>query len=247
MNTTLSVRASVATLGVAALLLTGCGSKDATTSAPASAAPSTPADNGVSALTADQIMDRAKAAVKAAKSFSIKGTEIDDGEKSTMAFAVAGKELDGTIAMGTAKVEVLAVGGEQFLKANQAFWVVASGDAKSASTVAKLIGDRWVKVPADNKDFSQLFDVTDIDEMLAPDGTVSKGAAAVVDGVPTIAVIDGGKPGGTLTVDTVGEPYPVKLTRGDGSLITFSGFGEASPALTKPAADQVIDLSALGA
>lgn len=243
------MRIFVGALSAATVLLAGCGSKSADDSqagtapsaAPTSAAP---ADNGIAALTADQILAKTKAAVKAAKSFNVKGSELDDGQKSTMNFQVAGKELDGTLAMGKATVEILVVGGGQYMKANEAFWATA-GDAKSAPAIAKLIGDRWVKVPNDNKDFGELFSIVNIDDLLKSDGTVTKGAATQVDGTPVIELIDGGSPSGTLDVQTVGDPYPVKLTSEDGSLLTFTGFNGTFPAIKKPAAADIVDLSAL--
>jgi hypothetical protein len=249
MKMTNSVKVFVAALGVTAVVLSGCASKSGTDSpaaAPTSAAPSKAADNGVAALTADQILDKAKAAVKAAKSYTVKGSQVADGQKTTMDFKVAGKDISGTLVLGKAKAQLLAVGGAQYLKANEAFWASA-GDAKSAATVTEVIGDRWVKVPAGNKDFAGLFTIADSDDLLQPDGKITKGATAEVDGVPTITLVDGGTEGGKLYVDTVGEPYPVKVDSKDGSLLTFTGFGETVPDATKPTAAQVIDFSKLTA
>jgi hypothetical protein len=250
MKTTVSVKWFVAAIGASAVLLAGCGSNDASTGAdagtPTSAAASTAADNGVAALTADQIIAKAGTAIKAAKSYEAKGSAVDgdNGDKMSMDFKVAGQDLYGELVLGEPKATLLAVGGTRYFKANEAVWGII-GDAGKAAATAKAAGAKWVKVPAGDKKITPLFDMANIDKLLDPDGTVTKGAAATVNGTPTISVVSDGTDGGTLSVATVGEPYPVQVKSNDGSLMEFTGIGQSFAEIKAPAAADVVDLSAV--
>jgi hypothetical protein len=212
----------------------------------ASSAPAKPVDNGVAALTADKILQRAEAALKEAKSYRVKGNIIDAGQKISVDFEASGKDVRGSMTVGAGKVELLSVGGQHYMRPNEQFLVAAGGlkQAQAKAFVA-LIGDRWAKVPASDKDFNSLFDVANPDVLLKPDGKVSKGKAKVVAGVPTIAVIESGSDGGTLYVATTGKPYPVEMTAKNGSITTFSSVGATFTDIKAPSASEVVDLAAL--
>jgi hypothetical protein len=237
-----------------AVVAAGCQNGDAT-AAPASSSvplsvpssvPSTPSDNGVAALTADEILQRAKAALKQAKSFRTKGSMVDAGQKTSVDLKVSGKDVAGSLSIGKAKVDLLAVGGQQYMRPNEQFWVMAgTGTAKQAQAVTELMGDRWVKVPAGDKDLADLFAVANIDDVLKPDGKLSKGKVKEVSGVPTIGLIDSGAAGGMLYIATTGQPYPIQLDGSDGAVMTFSNFGDTFADIKKPTASQTVDLSAL--
>ena len=239
-------RWAVVTFAAAGALLTGCQGKTADTGSPAPAASSAPADNGVAALPADEILNRAKTALKAVESFRAKGSVVDDGQRLTLNLKVRGSTVGGWIAMGQAKVELLAIGGHQYIRPNEKFWATNT-DSKKAHTIAKLMADKWVKLPDKSKDFSDLFSTANIDDLLKPDGSLTKGAAKDINGVPTIALIADGPNGGTLYVATVGEAYPIRLVAPDDSdaQIDFSDFGAAFADLTTPPEAQIIDLEEL--
>ncbi|MCA2216703.1 hypothetical protein [Jidongwangia harbinensis] len=238
--------ATVALAAAAAVLLTGCQNSadadgDPAVPAAASATPSA-ADNGVAALTADQILARARTALGGAPSYRINGTMNNDGQRATLDVTARGRDLSGAMAMGPAKVQLLAVGGQQYMKPNEQFWALM-GDPKKAKDIAKLVGDRWVKVPADDKNLAGLFSVASVGEVLDNSGTVTKGPTKKIDGVPAVGLVDDGTDGGTLYIATVGEPYPLRIeapTAGDGR-VDFSDFGAAIPELTAPAEADVID------
>ena len=251
---------AVAVLAVAAVSLSGCKSADSTASPAAStsaagtsaaAAPSptpsasTAADNGVAALGADAILKRATTALAAAKSFHAAGSDIEDGQKVAVDLRIAGKDGVGELAIGKAKVEMLTVGGGMYIKPNEAFWAQNAGGAQKAKVVMAVVGDRWVKVAPSDKDIAGLFDLFKVDDILKPDGKVTKGAAKEVGGVPAITVIDHGDPGGSIYVATTGEPLPIELDGGDKSTLKFSDFGATFADIKKPAANQVLDFAAL--
>jgi hypothetical protein len=253
-----SIGRTVVVVSVGAALLAGCGGKDNTSAAPqtASAAPAAtvsavpasaaPDDNGVAALTPAQIVDRAKAALKSAKSFHMNGTLNEDGQKTALDFKIAGADVSGTMTVNNAKVKLLRVGSNQYMNPDAAFWKLSGG--KQAAAINQLVNGRWVKVPATNKDFGALFSAADVDSLLQASGTVTKGSTKVIAGTPAIGLIDKGSDGGTLYVATVGQPYPLRLdgpTAAAGS-ITFSEFGTAFTDIKAPAATDVVDLSKLG-
>jgi hypothetical protein len=254
-----SIGHNLVVLGAAAALLTGCGGKSdgggatpapasatAVSAAPASVSPSTPADNGVAALEPSVIVSRAKAAVKSSKSFHMKGTVNEDGQRTAVDFKISGAEFVGTMTVGKAKVQLLRVSGKQYMKPDAAFWKMTNG--KQADTVVQVVGDRWVKVPASNKDLRSLFTAADIDVLLAADGKVTKGQAKVIAGTPAIGLVDHGSHGGTLYVATAGQPYPLRIdgpTAAAGGL-AFSEFGAAFTDIKAPATADVLDLAKLG-
>ena len=244
------MRHAVAALA-AAVLLAGCSANtgnNVSGSAPAaSAAPSGPASNGVAAMEPDAIVEKAKAALTEAKSFRVKGNVREDSQSFGVDFKIRGADVIGAMTIGKAKVEVVRVGKQQFIRPNHAFWKMSAGSAKQAETIMTVLNGRWVKVSAKDKNFTELFSVTDVDKLLDPDGKVVKGEIQTVDGKQAIALKDSGSEPGTLFVATEGEPYPLRIdgpTPADGG-IRFSDFGATFTDLTAPAATEVIDLAKL--
>ena len=240
---------SIVMLTAVTVLATGCqrGADTATTPSPSSpdvtsASPAT-ADNGVAALSADEILQRAKNATHQAKSFHIKGKTMNGAQTTSADMEVSGADVSGTFSVGAAKVGLLRVGGQQYFRPNEQFWVM-SGAAKQAHRIAALVGDRWVRVPASNKKLSSLFDDANIDSMIELDGQLSKGATEQIAGVPTIGLVDADAET-TLYVATTGNPYPVRQEGTDGSEMTFSEMGATFADIKAPTPNQVLDLAAL--
>ncbi|MCM0676048.1 hypothetical protein NCC78_15310 [Micromonospora phytophila] len=234
----MSIRRTVITLAAAAVLLAGCagrGSGESVWQAPA--------DNGVAALEPAQILERSKTALKGAKSYRIKGDVIADGKRMGLDLRISGDDVAGNISMDDASVELLSVGGKQYMRPDEKFWEQNVG-AEAAEQMTKLMGDRWSVVPERNKDFADLFGVTNLDNLFEADGTVVKGETKDIGGAQAVALIDEGGKGGTLWVATIGEPYPVRVESketGQGQ-ITLNDFGTTFPQLKAPTEDQVVDL-----
>jgi hypothetical protein len=243
--------AGVTLAATAALLLTGCQSGSNSggggpTATPPSVAPSTAADNGVAALPADQILQRADTAIKGATSYRISGDVKSAGQRATLEFQITGSDLSGSLAMGAAKAELLEVGGQKYVRLNEQFWSMI-GDPRKAKELTRSLGGKWAKVPAGDKDLTGLFGAASIAELLDNGGKVTKGQAKEIDGVSAIGLLDNGPGGGTLYVATVGEPYPLRieadvLTDGD---ISFTDFGASFPAIKAPADAEVADYGQL--
>jgi hypothetical protein len=230
-------------LAVAATTLAGCqGNDPAAPTQTASAAPSTPASNGVAALTADQILQKSRDALKQAKSFRAKGAMRDEGENTDVDLRINGADFAGTMATGAAKLEMLAVGGKRYMKPNEQFWTTVT-DAKKGKTLAKAVGDRWISGADSDASFADLFSIGTVDGLLKPDGAISKGEEKVIAGVPAISLKDAGDTDTLLWIATTGEPYPVQIANTDGAAVVFSGFGEPVTDITAPPAAKVIDLN----
>lgn len=240
-----SIKAGVATLVVAAGLLAGCGGGDADEAA-ATTAPATEATgNGIADLDAADILEKSKAALATAKSYTVTGETTQNGKALTMDISVVGPSLVGNIYVGRGRVNLLRAGDESYVRPDETFWTAETGNAAKAATLADNLGERWAKVPAGNKTFAPLFAAADADTLLTTGGAPTKGEEGEVRGTPVIALQGFGA--GTLYVATTGEPYPVRLQNGasveDG--LTFSGVGAIVNGATRPAATQVVTLSEL--
>lgn len=225
-------------LALAGAVLAGCGGDG---NRPSAAKSPTPTDNGVSALAANEILQKATAALQGAKSYDIKGDIDSDGQQVYVHLKISGKDLIGVISSQGAKVEVLSVGGQNYVRPDEAFWKANLGD-KGAS-VAELMGSRWAKLSATDKDFAELFKITDPSQLLKPKGEVSKGETKQVPGGTAVGVVESGADGGTLWVATTGEPYPLFLEgpAGKGHL-TFTSFGASFPDIAPPGQSDIVDL-----
>jgi hypothetical protein len=254
MRTRTTRLATVTVATTAAILLAGCnndngGADNGSAGGPAPVASATPSaapsatDNGVAALAPDKILQRARAAIKGVKSYRIKGAVDAEGERMTLDFQISGKDMAGSMGVGKAKVRLLSVGKNQYLKGDQQFWAESTGNAKDGKAMAKLIGDRWAQIPSGDQSLGALFNAASIDDLLKNSGTVTKGTAKEIDGVPAIGLVDKGSDGGTLYIATVGEPYPLRLEApgSDGQMMTFSDFGKTFAEIKVPAEADVVD------
>jgi hypothetical protein len=234
------------TFAVATMLLAGC--QGANNRQPASAGPTSvgPTENGVSGLSANEVLDRSKTALKQAKSYRLKGDHSADGVPLNADFRISGSDLAGRLTMKGANLELLSIAGQRYMRPDEKFMAISVG-ADKAKAMAKLLADRWILVAADDKDMSEMFGLLDIDKLLKPDGPLTKGEATDINGVKAIGLVDGSADGDTLYVATTGEPYPLRLVDGkkpEGSQINFSDFG-ATFDLKAPSESQVVDLEEL--
>jgi hypothetical protein len=235
------IRYALVPLALAGALLAGCGGDGGAAPKPKSTAPTA---NGVSALSPTEILDKATAALESAKSYRIKGDIDSDGQKLSLDFKISGKNLLGSITSEGATIELLSIGGQNYIRPDEAFWKANAGDA--GATMAQLMGDKWARLSTTDKNFTQLFKITDPSELLKPKGQLSKGETKQVTGGNAVAVIESGADGGTLWVATTGQPYPLMLEgpKNKGQL-TFSDFGASFSDVVGPADTDVIDLDKL--
>ncbi|MET0521531.1 MAG: hypothetical protein ABW156_06080 [Jiangellaceae bacterium] len=233
-------------LAVAATTLAGCQSKDndKPVTAPPSVAPTTsPASNGIEALSAGQILQRAKAALTEAKSFRAKGTLHQDGEKTTIDLKVSGRNFIGSVSFGKATVELLATGGKRYLRPNKQFWIMST-NTQQGTSLAQAMGDRWVGGADKDPAFADLFTIGSLDGLFKPK-EFNIGAVKEVAGVNAVGLMDFDDIESKLFVASTGKPYPLQLTGQDGAELTFSDFGATFTGLTAPPKSKVVDLDNL--
>lgn len=234
--------------------LTGCGgdkkepaaqgSPASTAAAPSSApSPSVPQTSGIEKLTAQQISDKAKAALQAAPSLtlSLSTTEGSARVKGKVSMDRQG-HCSGTMAMGTqGSFAILQAGGKAWIKPDAAFLKQMAG-----AEAAKLMAGKYI-AGGTAKDMSSFCDLNQFMKELdsGPTGKPHKLGVQTVNGIRTVALVeteDGGRT--TVYVSLEGTPYPVKMVHSgkDGGTALFSDFGK--PVLvTPPPASQVIDPS----
>ena len=229
-------------MALAGVLLVGCGGQgDGAAWSPGASEPAASPGNGIEDLTPEKILARATDALEKAGSFQFKGEMADNDDLMSVDLKVDGDDVMGTIDNAGSKIHLLLVGGQPYFKANASFWKETAGP--EGTGLARLIGDRWVKVAPDDKDFADIFKIADPYELLKPDGKIVKGESKTIAAGPAVVLIDKDDES-RLYVATTGEPYPLLIKGPDdeGELV-ISGFGASFPEIEKPAESDVLDFS----
>lgn len=236
-------------VALSAALVAGCanqGSDPAATPTPTQTP--TLVDNGVAALSEDEILDKAKEALKNAGAFQLKGTLEDQGEKITVDVKVKGQNAAAVIDLdSTRKAEFVKVGTDSYVRADY----VLEDVLKDNPPLLALTRGKYVKIPQDfqipagpgmalalvPQTFMKL---TDPEELLKPQGSLTKGQTKTINGIPAIGLVDSDK--SILYVATAGEPLPLQIENPDGSVANFTY--ETNVDVTAPPASAVVDASA---
>ncbi|MFJ5832227.1 hypothetical protein [Streptomyces sp. NPDC093089] len=204
-------------------------------------------------LTGSQVVDKAFAATKTAKSLTV---DVDvrspvEPMKAYLSLDTGGK-CAGTLTMGAANTaELIKVDDKNvYLRFDEAFLreqVEEEGPEAQDAMVKELKG-RWLKSSASEADSDGMLALCDLDELL--DGfeqgatDIEKGAETTVDGQPALALTEPGDAGETSTVyvATEGTPYILKIVTKGGEepgTIAFSHYGKPVDAKA-PAAKDVV-------
>ena len=215
------------------LLAVGCGGKDA-------------ADSAFAKQSGDKIAAAAKADMKALDQVRFTGEITSEGQKITLDVqADSSGDCTGSIGVGDGKADIVAKGGTNWFKPDEAFWRANAGD--SADAIIQAVGDKWVLDTDSN--FSQFCDLDAFfDNLFESDdssGPYKTKGTDEVDGKDVVKVEqtdDKGTATGYILVD--GKHYLVKIerTEGDSGHVDFSDFNKEFD-VTAPADDDVVDLS----
>ena len=235
----------------AVVILAGCGGTEvAGKGAPASPSPSaspTPSDNGVAALDAEQILSKAKSALKTADAVRIKGTAGAGSDRIDIDMRYADTSAQGTLASAGQPIAIRRIGDTVYIKGSRGFWKSTVPPA-----AVELLTGKWLKGPVTDQRLAGLAELTDLSKaaegILKPDGKISKGEKKTIAGTPAIALVSSGKDGGKLYIATTGKPYPLQIAptkATDVGQIDFTEYGK-KVAVSPPAAELVIDVSKLG-
>lgn len=240
---TSGMRMALAITGVGALaLLAGCSGGDSDDGDGGDFAKKSGAD----------IAAAAKADMADLESMRVAGEITADEQAVSLDLQVAsGGTCTGTMGIGDGNVELLGVDGDTWMKPDEAFWRLSSGD--TADQIMAIVGDKWVVLPADDDSFGQFCDLDQLlDEMLDDDDdtdtTYTVKGTDEVDGEDVVTVEstnDDGTSLGYVRVDSPHRLLKIERSAGDqtGS-VTFADFDDDVDAAA-PSDDEVIDLNSL--
>jgi hypothetical protein len=202
---------------------------------------------------AEDIVAAAKADMGELQAVKVSGTVNNAGQEITIDIqASSAGDCAGSIGVGEGTAELLGVGGETWMRPDEAFWRASAG--ANAEDVLTLVGDKWVVIPAEDDSFNQFCDVDQLlDELLKDDeedgSTYSVNGTEDLDGAEVVLVDNEDPEDGTSTgYVLVDEPhYLVKVEKTDGEdtgSVSFSEFDEEFD-VEAPPEDEVIDLGRL--
>ncbi|WUH91727.1 hypothetical protein OG900_17495 [Streptomyces sp. NBC_00433] len=246
----------------AAVVLTGCGgekdSASSSTSAPAAAtsAPATTAAapaGPLDGLTAQQISDRATAAMNALTSVHVAGQEMDGSTPAHLDVTVAtsGKCL-ATVGEGGGDMKIISTTEYTYMKGDPTFW---KAQGKDGVALGDALHGRWLKKPGKASSDSDLKEFCDLKTFMAgftaDDGSpLTKSAPVELDGQTVIPLTQHDSDGDLVVyIADSAKPYALKLeepgsggpgTDGSGT-VTFSGFDKALHVYAPPAAQTVTE------
>ncbi|MFF8379845.1 hypothetical protein ACF07V_27370 [Streptomyces sp. NPDC015661] len=205
-------------------------------------------------LTGSQIVDKAFAATRTAKSVTVDVDEQSPVEplKAYLSLDTRGR-CTGTLTIGaTGTVELLKTDAKSvYMRFDEAFLrqqVKEEGPEAQDAMVKELKG-RWMKGPVSDPDNKGMLELCDLKELL---GGFEEGASGIVKGEETtvggqkaLALTEPGDDGETNTVyvATQGTPYVLKIVTKGGEepgTITFSHYGKPVEAKA-PAAKDVVE------
>lgn len=226
---------------LASLALTACGS-DSTDTTDGSSEPAAET-NGVEALTADEILQEASDALESVASVRISGDISQDGQQTSidMQFSNEGEgSATGTLSVGEDSITLLVVDGQVYFSAEVSFW---ESQGLPPAFLDSVEG-KYVEVPSTDESFGAFTDFGELtDELLTPEGDVTKGEESTVGDMPVIQLIDA-KDGGVLSIALEGEPLPVRISSEEGGEINFTEWNEPVT-VEAPPADDIVDLESL--
>lgn len=224
-----------AALPLAALapLLAGCGESSKSKS------------NGIEAKTPTAIVEAAKKAADEATAVHVSGAIKSNGTPVTLDLnLVSGKGGSGKLSEGGLSFELIRIGDTAYIKGSEAFYEHFGGSA-----TASLLKGKWLKASTTSEQFAMLATITDprklLDMTLASHGKLEKAKTTTVNGQEAVPVTDVTE-GGTLYVATIGQPFPVEITKGgsSGGTVAFDRWNEPVE-LKAPASSETVDISKL--
>lgn len=231
----LALVAAVAT-ALVGLVLVGCGP----TTANAKPSPTGPKTNGIEKLGVQQIIDKAVEAAGDADTLHAKGEGTENGTQVELDVRIKpGKGGVGYVVTDGLRMDIIIVDDSIYMKADKEYWTKYAG-----AQAAQVIGDKWAKASAKQKDFADLLDLFDakksVQESLKYTGGLpKKGKPEKVDGQLVLPLVD--RDGAKAYIALTGEPRLVKVVDKDGKASTFTY--DETFTLKAPPANNVFDLT----
>jgi hypothetical protein len=204
-------------------------------------------DNGVAAKAPTAIVSAAQQAADTATSVHLSGSIAASGAPTTFDLnLVKGTGGSGTLSVNGLSFNLIRIGSTIYVKGSPAFYKQFSGAA------ASLLDGKWLKGLSTSGSFKSIGPFTDltsfVDQALAsqPGQKLSKGANTTIAGQKVVEVKDPN--GGTLSIATSGQPFPVRIAQGgtSGGSITFDRWNTPVALKPPPAAVDLAKLQAGG-
>ncbi|WP_246574484.1 hypothetical protein [Streptomyces genisteinicus] len=204
--------------------------------------------NGIGKLGAEEIEEKARAAVDGADAVRLSGSLVSKDGTYKLNMRLKQEGASGSVTSKDNTFELLRIGDALFLKADAGFWIGADGDGeegKADAEAAKKLGDKYVKVPQNDPSYKRFRVFTEmdvlLDGLLGMQGELSKGDRTQVGGVKTVKVLADEGSGGVLDVSLIGEPYPLQFARAAGAGVLLLGEWDKDFPLAEPAEDDILD------
>ncbi|HWJ66977.1 MAG TPA: hypothetical protein VNT31_09895 [Nocardioides sp.] len=200
----------------------------------------------------DQIAEDVEEAMNALETVHLAGNIVDDeGQTILMDVTISrGGDCQGSMTIkGAGALEIIAVDGVSYFKADDAFWQSQGG--AEASVITGLIGDKWTTDSSDPEGFAELCDLDELLSEMDSDDVADDDAEVTgteeVSGREAVTVSftsDDGNPGTAYIAADEPHHFLRFETTGEGSM-GFSRFDEPLD-VQKPADSEIFDLATLG-
>ena len=194
----------------------------------------TPTLNAQEQLTADELLARSSAALRAAPSFRVKISASLGANSVAFDVLYAGGDAQGTKTERDQVTEFRRIGSSLYINGSDAYWSSIVG------LQAGRLSGKWVKVDGADRSHAELGPPRD--SFLADAKGMTRAGTATVNGRPVLVLK---RTDATLYVAAEGEPYPVRVESAAGGAtgtVDFSDFGPAPAAITPPSGD-IIELT----
>lgn len=230
------MRAPFVLLLLVSFLATACSSSDDPT--------------GLASEPTEAILEQARASAKTAVAVHVSGTWVTQKIEYQIDMRIKTEGARGEIVTAGSKIELLRVAAELYVRGDEALYQPRDGrQDPEATESAKVLHDKFVKVPPNDPAFARLSGFTQLhpllDELFRLSGKVKKDGRKNVRGIETLALAANKGRGGELYVSLAGKPYPMRYSPGPkaGRLDLYE-YDQDFP-IDLPAGDKIVDYGSL--
>jgi hypothetical protein len=182
--------------------------------------------NGIDKLSATDALAKVKTAVADVHSVHVKGTINQSGQPLNLEVFVGSDAAKGTIGVGGGTMDLRLVKGVTYFRGDTKVFAAFGANAAQAS----LAAGRWIKDTGSSGPASSFATFLDrkqlFDDLLKPQGTITTGGTATVNGHKAVILVDSASQGGKLYVASTGAAVPLRITRtgSNGGQVDFTDY-----------------------
>jgi hypothetical protein len=182
--------------------------------------------NGIEKLSADKALAKVKAAAADVQSVHVKGAINQSGQSLTLELFVSSDAAQGRIGLGGGTMDLRLVNGVTYFRGDSKVFAAFGAN----TTQASLAANRWIKDTGSNGPataFAAFLDTKKLfDQLLTPQGSITTGGSASVNGQKALILVDNSASGGKLYVAETGEALPLRIERtgSSGGRVDFSDY-----------------------